>query len=221
MQKPEELMNPDRVTTISQAVESERRAPSPTQSEEVSVLEECRFSPCLLKTITTMVHIVVQAAHRPEDKEDCVQEALLRLWQRACEHPQRKLYWYLGDCRFFIRDLLRHGRCIDSPKRRFLGISLTSKENPTVLGALPQLISEGNPAQYAGLNDDLRHLRTALCPRSQDILSLFVEGYAGNEVAKKLKVSAALVSRSGAEIRAAAVAIGLFPGHRRRRAETK
>src|SRR5437762_3246425 len=51
-------------------------------------------------------------------RDDLFQEASLHLWQRELQRPGQMFSWYLQSCHGHLLDYLRHGRSIDSHKRR-------------------------------------------------------------------------------------------------------
>lgn len=206
-------MNLTRTPAVSSAYPSQDRE-QPSRTCDPST-EEPLLGREIVARITRIVENVVHAARLSEEREDCIQEALLRFWQRAREQTAKKALWHLGGCGFFVRDRLKRGRCVDSPKRRYLRIPVPLDDDGNSIEELPQLVSNRDPSRYAAVNDDLKCLNRRLTQRSQAILQLFLEGHDQRDVARQLKISPALVCRSSGEIRAAALEMGLFPAHSR------
>src|ERR1041385_8397844 len=71
-----------------------------------------------LRRIVKRLHAIT------EDHEDLMQEARIHLWLVETENPNQKVSWYLQNCRFFLHDLLRSGRSVDSFKHRHAQIGL-------------------------------------------------------------------------------------------------
>src|SRR6516165_4658571 len=81
----------------------------------------------VLSRIKKAVSAAVCAIRLREECEDCIQEAVVRFLQRYREVPGRPFSWYLTDCCWFVRDFLKQGRSLDSPKRRTLRQSIDSE----------------------------------------------------------------------------------------------
>ena len=50
--------------------------------------------------------------------EDFEQEAILHCWRRELARPGQSARYYLNGCRYFLRNLVRAGRSVDSPRHR-------------------------------------------------------------------------------------------------------
>ena len=51
-------------------------------------------------------------------REDILQETLLHLWKVMADYPDKHAGGYLTSRSWYIKDLLRRGRSLDSPKNR-------------------------------------------------------------------------------------------------------
>src|SRR5881296_140185 len=61
--------------------------------------------------------IACQLGVDPALRDDLFQEGLIHLWRREESCPGHNPGWYLQSCRFHLRNYLRCGRSVDSPKR--------------------------------------------------------------------------------------------------------
>ena len=171
--------------------------------------------------ISRIAEIAVRAAHLPQEREDCLQEALVRFWQVVRTSPGEPPGAFLRYCHCFIQDVLRHGRSLDSPKRRWLGCSLDSSQSCPSPSPLAGFIAHTDPLQEASANDDLAQIRARLTANDQMILMLLLEGNAAREVARRLSISPSGVGKSKLRIQSAAARIGLCPKFRRPPGTTK
>jgi RNA polymerase sigma factor (sigma-70 family) len=163
----------------------------------------------VLSRIKKAVSAAVCAIRLREECEDCIQEAVVRFLQRYREVPGRPFSWYLTDCCWFVRDFLKQGRSLDSPKRRTLRQSIDSENIERVCSEIAQFVSHINPRDHAVAADDLEQMRIHLSAREFSILDLLLQGKGTHEVAQELRISASLVSYSSRRIRKIAVSIGL------------
>jgi hypothetical protein len=163
----------------------------------------------MLARIAKLVGFVVEASCLPEEREDSLQNALLRYWQLARENPGKSTSWYLVRCRGFIQDRLKRGTSVDSPKRRRLGCSIDVLHEGDSPG-MPELVSEINPAEMTSVLDALEEMRVRLDGRENAILELLIEGDGTREVAQNLNISPAAVSNRRRRIRSVAREIGFF-----------
>jgi RNA polymerase sigma factor (sigma-70 family) len=169
------------------------------------------FDARMVGCVRDLVHRIVRAPHLSEEREDCMQEACIRFWQAASQKPARFPVSRLRECRGFIADMLKHGKSVDSPKRRWLGYSLDSKDPGPASQSIPELLSEIDPAQEASASDALERIRVRLTPRGRTILQLFLEGSGAREIARRLHISPSAVSKNRLRIRIIATQIGLSP----------
>ena len=72
----------------------------------------------------------------------------------------------------------------------------------------PELVSETNPAQLVSVLDALNEMRARLDGRENAILQLLFEGNTTREVAKRVHISPAAVSKRRRRIRSVAREIG-------------
>jgi RNA polymerase sigma factor (sigma-70 family) len=157
--------------------------------------------------ISKLAAAAARAAHLPEEREDGLQSALLRYWQLTQESPGKTASWYLLRCRGIILDRLKRGTSVDSPRRRWLGCSIDAEDVEAMPGT-PELVSETNPAQLVSILDALNEMRARLDGRENAILQLLFEGNTTREVAKRVHISPAAVSKRRRRIRSVAREIG-------------
>jgi DNA-directed RNA polymerase specialized sigma24 family protein len=128
--------------------------------------------------------------------EDLLQEALVHLWQQECRWPGRSARWYLRSCQFHLQNQLRHGRSIDSPKRRNRHVV------PLGENADPQGLVDTRSDWTAGAEvfDDVvardltSTLRQWLTPVERRILACLLDGLGVRETGRRLKVSHTFVA---------------------------
>lgn len=178
------------------------------------LIAEVPFDNVVWSRLARLSSALTYAEHLRQEQEDCLQEALVKFWQIQSSRPAESLPHALGECRTFLRDRLRLGKSVDSPKRRWRGYSLDC--NPTALKSevIAALVCSIGPAEHARVKDDIEQLQLRLKTREKAILSSFLEGKGTREVARQMRISPPLVTRSSAQIRSAAMAIGLNPGNR-------
>ena len=188
----------------------ERSTTSSPPSESVDAGTLC-CDDRVITRLRELVHAIARAPHLREEREDFTQEALICFWETMCRRPGQPLLWYLGKCRFFIRDRLKHGRSVDSPKRRRFGHSIDCNNGADAHQSITELVSESNPAEDAHISDALQQIYRRLTAREQTILRLFLQGYGTREVARQLRLSASVITDSSLRIRSTAVRFGLHP----------
>lgn len=169
------------------------------------------FDERTVSQITKLVHAIVPGNYAREGREDCLQETLIHLWQIMNADPTQEAGSHLMRCGGFIRDRLKHGRSIDSPKRRRFGSSIDAMDFWRSCDKMPQLVSNSTPHHHASARDATEQLRVRLKLREQRILLLLLEGNGTREVARRLRICASVVSKGTRRIRALALEIGLEP----------
>jgi hypothetical protein len=144
-----------------------------------------------------------------DQRADLLQEALAHLWEQELRHPGMTTSWYLQNCRFFVGNILRSGRSVDSIKRR---LSERAREHCALEGcALPDcLVCQVDPAEHASARDAVNEISRRLEPRDRAILTLLLEGHGIREIGRRLHLSHAAVVKSRGRIAAAAVHVGIL-----------
>lgn len=189
---------------------------SPTLSVKDCSPFSGRFDDRTISTVKRLVCAITRAPYLQQEREDCLQEALLHFWQAMKKNPGQRLHSYLGGCRFFIKDRLKHGKSVDSLKRRWKGYSLDSFGATCPLPDTPELLSSVDPREQASAADDMSVMMSRLNRFDRIVLNLFVEGNGTREVARRLRVSPSGVGKSRERIRFIARQIGLSPVKRLR-----
>lgn len=198
---------------IELAPRLERSKPTRQQPESANDggdFGDARVAAC----IEDMVDRIVRAPHLLQECEDCVQEAHTRFYQAMRENPGQSPSSCLDECRFFIRDSLKRGKSVDSPKRRWLGHFTDSTDSGTPEQIIPELVSEIDPAQQASINDVLAQIRARLNTRQKTVLILLMEGGGTRGIARRLNISPSAVGKSRLRIRIVAAQIGFSPERR-------
>jgi DNA-directed RNA polymerase specialized sigma24 family protein len=144
--------------------------------------------------------------------EDLVQEALIHLWLEEQRCPGRSPCWYLRSCQFYLRNRLRQGRSLDSPKRRNGSALIFDSESglEQLLAALPESAVERSACEIVMARDLLAALLPALTPTEREILACLLEGLGTRETAQRLRLSHTCVSNKRRRI--AALTCKLEPG---------
>ena len=62
------------------------------------------------------------------DRDDLMQEMMIHLWEIEKSNSEMNESWYIQNCKFFARDLIRKGTSIDSKFRE--GVTLISRDDP-------------------------------------------------------------------------------------------
>jgi DNA-directed RNA polymerase specialized sigma24 family protein len=168
--------------------------------------------PAVLARIKAAVTAVVRAAALADEFQDCLQEALVCFWLATNQTPGNTFSWYLGKCSCFIRDQLKHGRSLDSPKRQSMRTPIEPHDRGEPFPLPREFVCEVNPAQYASAKDALEQLQARLAFREVAILASFLEGDGTREVARHFGVSHSVISKSARRIRAVALQIGFCRG---------
>ena len=144
----------------------------------------------------------------PPARQDLLQEALAYLWSREKDYPAQRLAWYLRGVKFYLKDLRRSGRSVDSPKRRGAQSTSTDNSNRQDRDSVEfdcGIMSEVNARDIFFL------LVVRLKPRDQFILAALFEGLGVREIAYELHVPRGFVVRHRLKIARLAVDLGIFP----------
>lgn len=161
--------------------------------------------------VRNLVHAIVRAPHLQQDREDYLQEALLRFWEALRKSPWKSPASHLTYCRFFVRDSLKHGRSLDSPKRRPFGCSFQASQNLNSLLSLAAKVVDTDPLQEICAQDDFIQISIRLTMMDRSILKLLLEGNTVRQVARRLSMSPSSVGKSKLRIKSVAIQIGLRP----------
>src|SRR5262249_44701877 len=99
--------------------------------------------------------------------------------------PGKGLRWHLRSCYYRIRNLLRHGRSIDSLKHCDLP-SLWKQNQPTGATVLSELKSAVDVRQDVSARDSVSELVRLLKPQDRHVLLLLANGNSVQDVAELL-----------------------------------
>ena len=141
-------------------------------------------------------------------QEDLIQEAIIHLWLRETERPGQSQSWYIQSCRFYLQNLLRKGRSVDSGKHR---------PTPTLHDGSGE--EEEQEEVNGGIHDTLFALVCArdlvsvlskwLSPVEKQVLNLGVDGLSLREIAVRLGLSHTTVNKYRRNIARLASRLGL------------
>jgi DNA-binding CsgD family transcriptional regulator len=126
---------------------------------------------------------------------------------REQEYPGQTRSWYLQSCDFFLRNYLRNGRSVDSPRHRgrLLPWELRHQDAPGEKDGFCE------PVGLVSAREILALLDRWLTPAERQILQLLAQGFAVREVASRLKLSHTSVVRHRRRIAEVAVRMGVEP----------
>lgn len=150
-------------------------------------------------------------------REDLLQEALVHLWQQEAAQPGQRSGWYLQSCRFFLQNLLRHGRSIDSHGRRYQGVPWfdgdgdSSDEAPEANVLVAEAGAEGSLSSQVGARDIVQSLSRCLTVGESATLARLADGQRPCDIARALGVSHTCVNRHRVKIAALAIKLGIDP----------
>lgn len=128
--------------------------------------------------------------------EDLLQEAWIRLWQEEERCPGQSAVWYLRNCQFYLRNWLRHGRSVDSPKRRKGSVVLHARDGASV-GLLESMADSTDGScvlQAVTARDLLSVLLERLTTLEREVLACLADGLGMRETARRLQVSHSCVA---------------------------
>lgn len=129
--------------------------------------------------------------------EDLVQEALIHLWKLKGRRPGQRAVWYLRSCQYYLLNLMRHGRSVDSPKRRTASsVSLNGHDAKDEWpGTLCDALAATSNFENVVARDLVSVLDEWLTPTERDILACLASGHGMRETARQLKLSHACVAK--------------------------
>jgi DNA-directed RNA polymerase specialized sigma24 family protein len=129
--------------------------------------------------------------------EDLAQEALIHLWQEEDRSPGHTAVWYLRSCQFHLRNRMRLGRSVDSPKRRNGSAIVLNGEGAdgepwdSLLGAAPD-----TPVRETVMTRDLLStLCSWLTSIERTVLDCLLDGMGVRETARRLNLSHTSVAK--------------------------
>jgi RNA polymerase sigma factor (sigma-70 family) len=138
-----------------------------------------------------LASIARRTSNDPAMLQDLIQEAAVHLWQRLEQHPGQQRSWYLQSCRDHLRNYLRQGRSVDSPRRQqFLRMD----------GVPAEMVADLSPSEEDVLNsvcarDLIEELLKVLAPPEQQTLNCLAEGLSLRETAVRLATSHTTVNK--------------------------
>lgn len=193
------------------STKSEETNPDPGSQRSHGQSDGAAISPELVLRLKHLVERLIHPPYSVLECEDCLQEALLRLWQTTRDRPGQSLCFYLTACRFSVQEYLKRGRSLDSPKRCSLRISLTFQDDEERSEGFPLLLEDTDPAQQAGAADAQDRIMARLGPAGKLVFEGLLQGMTVCEIGRELKTSHSAVCRTRARIQAAARQVGLRP----------
>jgi len=129
--------------------------------------------------------------------EDLVQEALIHLWREERRRPGQSACWYLRSCQFHLRNQMRLGRSIDSPKRRngFVAPRDGDADPHGYLDSLADSTEGASVLEAVMARDFVSALFPYLAPMEREVLACLAEGLGTRETARRLKLSHTCVTK--------------------------
>lgn len=136
--------------------------------------------------------------------EDLVQEALIHLWQEERRRPGQSACWYLRSCQFHVLNQMRHGRSIDSPKRRNGSVVLRDDDagSYAFLDSLVDSTEDASVLEVVIARDLLSVLMQELTWVEGEILICLADGLSARETARRLNLSHTCVTKKRRRIAA-------------------
>jgi RNA polymerase sigma factor (sigma-70 family) len=151
-----------------------------------------------------------QLAIDPALRDDLVQEALIHLWLREESCPGQSPSWYLQSCRFHLRNYLRGGRSVDSP-RHFRVRCLTLNADGEQIDSLHDSVSGTSILDQICAREMCRMLSQRLTPLERQVLACMTDGLGMRETAQRLGVSHTHVIQQRRRIASLARRLGILP----------
>jgi len=164
------------------------------------------------KTRDRLYRIVARVARDPRQREDLLQEALLRFWILTKRHPGQRLSWYLCGCKLHLQNLQRIGCSVDSPKRLNPEVPVepagTGDEDE---GELPGDEEGSGSPTFAEVSarDILGALSESMTSEEKQILEFLLEGFTARETAKELGFSHTYINKRRHRIASLASELGI------------
>jgi DNA-directed RNA polymerase specialized sigma24 family protein len=142
------------------------------------------------------------------DHDDLIQEGLIYLWTSESKSPGRTRSWYLHGCKMHLRNVMRRGSSVDSPKRRK---GVASHESYSFQHLCTTRDAESSSGIYSGIwaNELLDLLNQRLAPEEKALLPLLAIGLSKRSVARRLKLSHTAVLKRHRKIAQTASRLGL------------
>jgi DNA-directed RNA polymerase specialized sigma24 family protein len=146
----------------------------------------------------------------PQGRKDLLQEALVYLWSREEQHPGQQLAWYLRAVKFYLKDIRRSGRSVDSPKRRGAQVGFSNQwlEHAASAGGLR---SDDGIHSEINARDTFCLLAGRLGRMDRIILGLLANGLGIRDIAYMLGLSHTFVVRHRRRIAKLATTLEIGP----------
>jgi len=155
-----------------------------------------------------LLRIAIRVGRDPGLLEDLMQEALLHFWFQSRQNPGQNLSWYLQSCKYHLQHLIARRRSLDSPTRSAGRMTISSEWNEQD-DPLPALRYEADIVSEVSAREVISLLSTRLTARQRTILQCLADGNGPCEIAKKLNLSHAAITKQRIRIAALAVEIGI------------
>jgi len=126
-----------------------------------------------------------------ELQKDLMQEMFVHLIRVQSQQPQQTQSWYIKSCEFHVRNHLKIGRSIDSPKRARNGVPLYQTADDHDLQP-NESVHPVDPFDLQGelsTNDILTQLRPRLTKMQLEILFLLMKGLGVREAGRVLGIT--------------------------------
>lgn len=144
--------------------------------------------------------------------EDLEQEALVHCWRQELNQPGQSARYYLRGCRYFVRNMVRAGRSVDSLRHRAsccvaLRGGRALEPDPAVVESESPVISE------VALREMIVALASRLAPLEVAVLRCLDKGFTLREAARALRISHTTAIRARLRIARLAVRLGYGDHH--------
>lgn len=138
--------------------------------------------------------IAAREAGSRGDAKDLYQEMMIHLWQIEQAEPGNTESWYLKNCSFFARDLMRKGKSIDSKFREGVVRCSFDKRNDDEQ-VMVEPVEQYDFVSGLVFKDDLRQIRKKLTAVQKRILELLIDGHTVTEIAQTFEKSHQYISK--------------------------
>jgi DNA-directed RNA polymerase specialized sigma24 family protein len=152
--------------------------------------------------------LVRRLSHWRAEHDDLIQEGLIHLWSSENQSPGRTRSWYLRGCKLHLRNVMRRGSSVDSPKRRN-GPSLQSFNDIEHLHAPTDAEDESGVFSRVCAREVAEILFRHLSPEDQVLVWMLVSGISKRSIALRLNISHTAVQKRHRRIAQTASKIGL------------
>ncbi len=154
--------------------------------------------------------IARQLAIDPALHDDLFQEALIHLWLREESCPGQSTGWYLQSCRFHLKNHLRCGRSVDSP-RHFRVRQELPEHGDAPIDSWHDSMGGTTILDQICARELCSMLSEWITPVERQILACLTDGLGMREIGQRLGVSHTFVIQHRRKIASLALKLGFVP----------